>query len=35
MQIHQRLSEEDYDRRFETAETLLPFIDGTSMENFF
>ena len=33
IQIHQRLFEEDYDRRIETAETLLPYIDDPAMEN--
>ena len=33
IQIHQRLFEEDYDRRIETAETLLPYIDDPTMEN--
>lgn len=33
IQIHQRLFEEDYDRRVETAETLLPFINDPAMEN--
>ena len=33
IQIHQRLFEEDYDRRIETAETLLPYIDDPALEN--
>jgi hypothetical protein len=33
IQIHQRLFEEDYDRRVETAETLLPYINNPAMEN--
>ena len=33
IQIHQRLFEEDYDRRIETAETRLPYIDDPAMEN--
>lgn len=33
IQIHQRLYEEDYDRRVETAENLLPHIKNQAMEN--
>ena len=33
IQIHQRLYEEDYDRRVETAENLLPHINNQAMEN--
>ena len=32
-QIHKRLFEEDYDRRVETTETMLPYIDDPAREN--
>ena len=33
IEIHQKLFEEDYDRRVQTAEDLLPYINDPSLDN--
>ena len=33
LQIHQKLHDEDFDRRVQTAETLLPFLEDPLMKN--